>query len=312
MPDPQAKDNNAETGSHISVCICTFKRPQMLSNLIGKLQGQVTENLFTYSAVVVDNDINRSAEDTVKNWQEASTIPVDYHSEPEQNIALARNKAVDNATGNFIAFIDDDEVPETTWLLRLYKTLKQFKADAVLGPVRPHYPEATPAWLIKSNLCERPSYKTGTRIPGRETRTGNVLLDGGMFENDRFDRVFGRTGSEDTNFFRMMEKKGKVYVWCEEAPAYEIVPPERWSPEFYLTRSSRIGRLAGARIRKGSLLNSAYFLVKCAGLAAALAIVLPFSWLVGKHISMRVRTRLAYNLSLISSLIGGSVFDRDE
>ena len=37
----------------------------MLFNLLSKLQDQVTENLFTYSVVVVDNDVNQSGKDII-------------------------------------------------------------------------------------------------------------------------------------------------------------------------------------------------------------------------------------------------------
>ena len=37
---------------------------------------------------------------------------VKYCVEPRQNIALARNKALQNAEGDLIAFIDDDEFPD--------------------------------------------------------------------------------------------------------------------------------------------------------------------------------------------------------
>src|SRR5512145_2865383 len=147
---------------HICVCICTYKRPDLLSKLLSALQNQKTEDLFTYSAVVVDNDIRQSARDTVSALQKTSSIRIDYHVEPEQNIALTRNRAVDNARGNYIAFIDDDEFPIPEWLLNLYKALIRYKVDAVLGPVRPYYPDQTPRWLIKSRLCERPEHKTGT------------------------------------------------------------------------------------------------------------------------------------------------------
>jgi succinoglycan biosynthesis protein ExoM len=286
----------------------------MLSTLIANLQHQTTENLFTYSAVIVDNDVNRSAEKTVQQWQTQSTIRIDYYNQPEQNIALTRNKAVDNAAGDFIAFIDDDEFPEATWLLNLFKTLQRYKADAVLGPVRPYYVDGTPKWLIKSKLCERPSYPTGTRLPGRETRTGNVLLSKSMFQNpgDRFDPAFGRTGSEDTNYFRMMEKKGRVYVWCEEAPAYETVPPERWTTDYYTTRSFRIGGMAGRRIRRNhSIAYSLLFLVKSTVYVIGTGLLIPVAWVLGKHVYIRIATRLVYNVGLMSSLAGKSmVHDR--
>jgi hypothetical protein len=39
---------------HISICICTFKRPKLLYKLLDLLPRQIIENSFTYSVVVVD------------------------------------------------------------------------------------------------------------------------------------------------------------------------------------------------------------------------------------------------------------------
>ena len=95
---------------HVSVCICTFRRPALLGNLLHKLVGQETQGLFTYSVVIADNDRAQSAKEIVA---ECATLDlsVKYCHEPEQNIALARNRALENATGDFVAFIDDDEFP---------------------------------------------------------------------------------------------------------------------------------------------------------------------------------------------------------
>src|SRR5271157_2736074 len=103
--------------NHISVCICTYKRPWMLAHLLNKLPDQITENAFTISVVVVDNDHAQSAKDTVEHCRDKILIEIDYFNEPEQNIALARNKAIENAKGNFISFIDDDEFPDDRWLI---------------------------------------------------------------------------------------------------------------------------------------------------------------------------------------------------
>src|SRR5664280_1724691 len=50
---------------HISVCICTYKRPWLLKRLLGEIGKQETGGLFSYSIVVADNDALRSAEATV-------------------------------------------------------------------------------------------------------------------------------------------------------------------------------------------------------------------------------------------------------
>ena len=83
-------------------------------SLLDRIQKQRTDNLFTYSVVVVDNDFRESAKEVVCLFKEEASIPVDYYCEPEQNISLARNMALRNARGNYVAFIDDDEFPIDT------------------------------------------------------------------------------------------------------------------------------------------------------------------------------------------------------
>lgn len=104
---------------HITVCICTFKRPHLLGNLLKMLQCQPSDGQFTISVSIVDNDANESARETVSAFSVVSTLPIAYACEPAQNIARARNKAVENAPGDFIGFIDDAEFPDDHWLVLL-------------------------------------------------------------------------------------------------------------------------------------------------------------------------------------------------
>ncbi len=134
---------------HISVCICTYRRPEYLKRLLLALSLQDTGDRFTYSIVVADNDYLRSAEVVVADFAVASRIPIRYCVEPQQNIPLARNKAVMNAEGDFVAFIDDDEFPIKHWLAFLFKTLEEHKVDGVLGPVKPHFDAPPPRWVVE-------------------------------------------------------------------------------------------------------------------------------------------------------------------
>src|SRR5712664_254520 len=146
---------------HISVCICTYKRPQFLKRLLQGLAKQDTGGLFTYSTVVADNDHALSAEPVVREFTATSDIRVTYCVEPRQNIALARNKAVENAEGDLVAFIDDDEFPATDWLLHLFNARLNYGVDGVLGPVKPYYECPPPDWVKKGGFFERPCYATG-------------------------------------------------------------------------------------------------------------------------------------------------------
>lgn len=229
---------------HITVCVCTFRRPGMLKELLTKIVNQKTENLFRYSVVVVDNDSGKSALDTVSSFQERSEIRIGYFVEPDQNIALARNRAIENSEGNFIAFIDDDELPEDHWLLELRSAFYRFKVDGVLGPVVPEYKINPPKWVIKGKFYERPSHKTGTILDWKNTRTGNALLDWNIFreKENMFRPEFGR-GGEDRDFFRRMIGNKYRFVWCEEARVHETITQERFKRIFMIKRALLRGKI---------------------------------------------------------------------
>src|SRR6516165_2092579 len=106
---------------HISVCICTYKRHALLERLLRDVVKQETEGEFGYSIVVADNDRDESASWVTHRVALTSPVAIRYCVEPRQNIAMARNMALANASGDFIAFLDDDELPPRDWLLSLYR-----------------------------------------------------------------------------------------------------------------------------------------------------------------------------------------------
>jgi hypothetical protein len=107
----------------------------------------------------------------------------------------------------------------------------------VLGPVRPFFAEEPPAWVIQGKFYERRTYPTGFVIDGKKGRTGNVLLKKSIFvPSEQPFRPEFRTG-EDQDFFGRMIAKGHVFVWCNEAVAFEVVPPNRWRLSFMLRRA---------------------------------------------------------------------------
>jgi glycosyltransferase involved in cell wall biosynthesis len=284
---------------HISVCVCTYKRPQPLKHLLEELRSQDTGGAFSYSIVVVDNDQSRSAEPVVAEFAASSTVPIKYCTESQQNIPLARNKAIENAEGDLIAFIDDDEFPIKRWLLTLLEALNKYGADGVLGPVKPYFENEPPKWVVQGKFYDRPSYSTGFVIDWRKGRTGNVLLKRALFSNStqRFNPAF-RTG-EDQDFFRRQIEKGHVFVWCHEAMAYEIVPPARWNWSFMLRRAL----LQGAASRLHPTFGVREIAISLIAIPVW-AIALPFSLVLGHGRFMSPLVRLFNHLGRLLAFLG--------
>lgn len=212
----------------IDICIATYRRPLTLLNLLDSLTAQHLDGLLL-RIIVIDNDYTQSARQTVEAFRaRGSEYPVQeviYDVEPQQNIALARNRALRHTKGGYVAFVDDDETVSRGWLRALLATLQRYDADVVFGPVLSVLPSPAPAWAQR--CFNRPRHATGTPIP--HYGAGNVLLRRHVVVNDGywFDAAFGLTGGEDTDFFHRLHRAGRRMVWCDEAVASEPVPAAR-------------------------------------------------------------------------------------
>jgi glycosyltransferase involved in cell wall biosynthesis len=284
---------------HVSVCVCTFKRPTILKRLLIELERQNTRNSFTYSIIVADNDKAQSAETVVTEFAAKSHVHTVYCLEPQQNIAMARNKALQYAEGDYVAFIDDDELPIRDWLLVLIQTCRKYDVDGVLGPVKPYFEEEPPEWVIKGRFYERPTYSTGLVIDWRKGRTGNVLLRKSVFDGLEYAFNPEFLTGEDQNFFMRTIDRGCVFVWCNEAIAYEIVPPIRWQRGFMLRRALLRGQIA---IRHP--ISKKHELAKSLLAVGTYAMVLPVFLPCSHHLFMKYLVQMFDHLGKLSAFFG--------
>jgi succinoglycan biosynthesis protein ExoM len=287
--------------NHVCVCICTFKRPELLKRLLDRLQCQTTQGLFGYSLVIADNDLKQSAKDVVLAYTAASKIEIAYCLEPEQNIALARNKALERSKGNFVAFIDDDEIPQEEWLYNLYTTCTSRNVDGVLGPVRPYFDHVPPRWVTKGKFFDRPEYHTGYKLSSSQTRTGNVLFKREIITGIKGPfRAEFRTGSEDIDFFKRMVDNGRVFIWCKEAAVYELIPPARCKRVYQIKKAL----LNGANSLKYEHPHRALYIIKSLAAIPIYILSLPLLGLAANHLFMKYVIKLCDHVGKMLQLLG--------
>ncbi len=293
-------DDSNNSAPSVTVCICTYRRPIYLDKLLRALAGQITDGDFRMSAVVVDNDAAESARTVVASAVAMTGYPIHYAVESTQNIALARNMALQQAAGDFVVFVDDDEIPGERWLAELLSAYRIYGADGVLGPVLPRYESIPPAWVLKGRFFERPSHDTGTWLTWSETRTGNVLLGRQLLSDteSRFRSEFG-IGGEDRDFFRRLIDKGYRFVWCAEAPVYESVPPNRWQRSFMLKRAIQRGMIP-------QFGTSA--IIKSCVAVPLYCVMLPFLLVLGHHRFMTYLVKTCDHLGRLLAFFGFRVF----
>jgi cellulose synthase/poly-beta-1,6-N-acetylglucosamine synthase-like glycosyltransferase len=227
-------------------------------------------------------------------------LAVTYCVEPQQNIALARNMAVQHASGDFIAFIDDDEFPADDWLCALFKACEAHGVAGILGPVIPYYESEPPQWVKKGGFFDRPAYKTGYKLNWAESRTGNVLFRKDILNGvaTPFRPEFD-TGGEDVDFFFRMKEKGCAFVWCNEAIVYEEVPSSRCNRSYLLKRALLRGSNFPKHPRE-RLKNAFKSLIAVPCYALVLPLLAPF----GQHVFLTYLIKLLDHASRLLAFLG--------
>ncbi len=289
-----------QTPPEISVCLCTYKRPGQVGQLLQCLDQQATKGLFRFSIVVVDNDSLESARPIVDSWAERSSVPITYSVEPRQNIALARNASVARASGELVAFIDDDEEPSSDWLCLLYDALVRYSADGVVGPVVPTFKANAPTWAVRGGVFQRQSFETGEVIHWSAAGMGNALIRREVLKDldGPFRPEFG-AGGEDRDLFRRAMAQGRVFVWSAKAVCHEPVTPERTRVSFQLRRALLRGKMSlrGPENRCREILKSV--------IAVPLyAISLPLCLMMGSHVFVTYLVKTFDHLGRLLAICG--------
>ncbi|MFB2895272.1 hormogonium polysaccharide biosynthesis glycosyltransferase HpsE [Aerosakkonemataceae cyanobacterium BLCC-F50] len=106
----------------LTVAIPTYNGAARLPEVLEKLRSQINTEKLNWEILVIDNNstdrTKKVVEEYQQNWPQA--YPLKYIFEPQQGLAFARQRAVEEATGKFIGFLDDDNLPAPEWIAQAY------------------------------------------------------------------------------------------------------------------------------------------------------------------------------------------------
>jgi glycosyltransferase involved in cell wall biosynthesis len=199
--------------------------------------------------------------------------------EPNRNPATRRNRAVSEARGEILAFIDDDAVADSGWLATACQYLDQNPEVMALGGPDPAPPDSTAAELISETLLATPYIGSG--IVCHEAPSGifpirnpsdialvNLFVRRKAFTG--FDEGVGYIG-EDTALIAGLMQSGSVVYHS----GVRVHHRRRSFPGPYLRQRWRYRVKTGRMLALGARYPRAYaFLV-----AGTLVIILPPLWL---------------------------------
>ncbi len=228
----------------VAVCALTYLRPVGLRRLLDALSHLDVDpgSPANIRVLIVDNDPQGSARAVVDDPTLRIPWPVEYFVEPERGIPAGRNTAVRLAGDvDFVAFIDDDEVPAPRWLAELLRVQRLTGADVVTGPVVPRFETDPPSWAARGGFYASPRFPTGASMAW--ATTSNVLISSEALGGDQppFHPGMRLSGGSDTHFFMRAHRTGRRMVWADEAVVAEYIPASRATLRWLLRREFRRG-----------------------------------------------------------------------
>lgn len=214
----------------------------------------LTQNLPTvrYEIVVVDN---ASTDRTRKVLEElAAASPQLIRVAEEQSVQssyAARNRGIQVARGDVIAFTDSDCIPRPSWLTEGLQGLQSTGAAFAAGRVEMSYRGDEPSVWEYLDAARKLDQEYYTQEAGFGA-TANLFVRRSMFrEHGRFRRHL-RSGG-DYEFGRRLTSRGEELVFLPDAV---VVHPARRSLRALLKKAARIGEGQATLQRMGKLEHS--------------------------------------------------------
>jgi succinoglycan biosynthesis protein ExoM len=293
----------------VCVAIPTYRRPAALAALLAAIGRQAVPPGVRADVLVIDNDVEPSAQPAVARSGDDLPFELTYVHQPEPGLCVVRNTALAHAAEgyDFLAMIDDDELPQPQWLAELLRVQRKTGADVVIGPVPQQVPAAAPAWIRAGRFFDLPAY--ADEAPIEQGYSGNCLLDVRSLARFgvAFDASLNFAGGEDTLYFRQLIARGAKMVFAAKAVALEAVPAARLRASYIFRLNYRRGNTRSICDRRldGSPWKLARRAVKALGrLAVGIVTLVPLALLRGRTGAMLALCNVAQGVGGLAGLSG--------
>lgn len=250
------------------------------------------------------------------DWPEGWSVRI--VREDKLGLSNARNRAITEARGEYVIFMDDDETVDPDWLCAYERLIVDKQPDAFGGRIRVLFEDMRPAWLTDELLG----------FLGELNRSDEIiqLVDSGTFFHGgnfgirksicdavgAFDSSLGRkgtdnTGGEEVDFYRRLISSGAKVWWTPEAIIHHRIQMAKLSRSYFLDLHYRQGRSDAIRRRgNGSRLPPKYLYGQ---LLRAITAAWSSYLKLGRNASLRKEMNVTYFLGIISGWMFGPQMD---
>lgn len=298
---------------NLTIALCTHNHIDKLKKTLADLR-LIEPPSAAWELLVIDNGSTDGTSEYLNAHEWPAGWQVRIVREEKLGIANARNRSVEEAAGEFIIFIDDDETPDSLWLRSFEAVIEEHNPDAFGGKISVRIEGVKPPWLQDEllgflgelNISEKPRQLTDTSTP---LYTGNFGFRKRVCDMiGRFDARLGRIGSrneggEDVEFYNRLALKGFNIRWAPEAVIYHRISAEKLNRRYFLDLHFREGRMEGRQQRgPGSRLPPLHLFGQ---LKRAIAVAWSCRRREGGDHSLRKEMNVSYFLGFIAGWVFG-------
>jgi glycosyltransferase involved in cell wall biosynthesis len=234
-----------------TVAICTRNRAAILARSV---EAAAVEAAAAGGEVLIVD--NASTDDTPAVAARLASERVRTIREAELGLSAARNRALVEARGDVVAFLDDDAVPRPGWLAALAAAYASPAVAAAGGPIRLAFEVPPPAWLAPALHGALSAYDLGPAP--RRVRYGEADYPYGANVSVRvaaaraaggFSTRFGLRGTaqlqhEEIDLCYRLEAAGGEIRYVPDAVVDHWIASDRLTPAYFLERHRRGGESA--------------------------------------------------------------------
>jgi len=261
-----------------TVTIQTHNHAETLATTLESLWELRCPQHVDYEILVVDNDSSDHTPEVIRRYAKVLAPRLRSVFEPKQGLSHARNRALCEARGEIVCFLDDDVKVDPGWLEAVSNAFINLSAVVVGGRSYLIYPTVRPFWLPpeRETLLSRLDHGAQTLVNTDKTLFGlnfsvrrKVALNIGGFKEDFGRRGKSLLGGEEEDLLFRIRKVGGVVVYEPKAVVGHMVAPERLSRSWFYRRCYADGviskRLDVAQGKGVQMRKSLEYAIRCCG-----------------------------------------------
>jgi GT2 family glycosyltransferase len=197
-----------------SIVIPTYARPKRLRSCLTAV-ARLDYTRDAFEVIVVDDGSPQPLDEVVGTF--VREMKVTLLRQANAGPAAARNAGASRATGEYLAFTDDDCEPDPRWLEMLAQELVR-SPDALVGGrivnALPHNPYSAASQAITDCTYDRIEHRGGEKL----FASCNLAVSAAAFrKRGGFDTTFPLAAGEDYDFCHRWRQAGHPLVYAPEA-----------------------------------------------------------------------------------------------